>query len=387
MSSLCLLCVLGVVFPTVALGETHLALVLKAQPDQLPSAARLMRGGDPELEDSYSLLSHHPRVVGRPPTMLQVSVELDRAKRDSPPEIPQLSLVSSLLRRTRSGDSMLVIFVLVGVPLVVAVFCMLYMVRGDGKPAGLLDGAASRQRSPGGSRDTAMGTQASLAPHETTAPVLGSAHHVPSGQHHSSRPVLVRCDSVSSSASAMPVQQANDVGTLCPALIVPKPSGVTLIISGELLPVKQEVVVNIAAVDVTTETILRLLISETGTHSAILLESVLKLPIAIMETPKDKEDRRVLVRRDMDPTHPPFAIIQADTGCFSATRASGEHLLSVMFDNRNHRANVVGADGKLLASVETKSDSLMRDQRVVNISQNADAALVICSIVACVKLS
>lgn len=395
---LCLTCCLHAIFGAVALHGTQASAGSRSDASSSSNASKIAvdvqaRVGL-EREDSQDLLSlsNGPRgTLARPATMFQVSADLDQAGAAS-------------LDRTRSGGSVssnstLVIFALVAIPLIVSVFCLLCLAPRDGKAPLVPEAAGFRSQSHGNAGRESRSSEVTQA---VPAATLGLPPY-----HSSAAHPLVRCDSASSTASFRagfsPGQMSCDVGMLCPALIVPKAAGVTLSLTGDLDPFQQEVVLSVASVDVTTETILRLMISETGRDSGILLESVLKLPIAIMETgaavaprgesKRPAEQRMVLVRRDMDPTRAPYAVVRAEAPtCFVVTRGTldgrpGEQLLSVLQDSRNSRANIVGVDGTLIASMQIKSDPTSRVQRIIHVAQNADAALVLCAVVASVKLS
>jgi len=345
-----------------------------------------------EGEDSRDLVSlrHQPRgALSRPPSMIQVSAGLDQAH-------------GPALEDTRSDASAAVgsapvIFALVAVPLIVAAFCLLCAAPRDTMPPLKPEVASFRSKS-----HSSLGREPVLSPEEPQLATLG----LPPYQSVTPHP-FVRCDSSSSTASyrpgLAPGHMSCDVGMLCPALVVPHPAGVTLNLTGDLDAFQQEVVLNVAKVDVTTELLLRLLISETGRDSGILVESVLKLPIAILETgaavaPRGErrpppEQRMVVIRRDMDPTRAPYAVVRAQAPtCFVVTRGTldggpGEPLLSVLQDTRNSRSNVVAADGKLLASVEVRGVSPTQGaQRIIIVAQHADAALILCAVIASVKL-
>lgn len=399
----CLLCLsfcLYLISGVVALHGTQASGGSRADIGSDSNASRLavdvQDSVGPEREDSHDLLSlsHRPRrTLSDNTAMLQVFVDINQAGAVSRDGVRSGSSVSS--------SSTLVILALVGFPLMVSVLCLFCAAPRDGKAPLMPEAAGLRSQSHGNTgRDPRRGSEVSQAVPVAT---LG----LPPYQSAASHP-FVRCDSVSSTAShqagILPSSHMTcDVGMLCPALIVPNAAGVTLSITGSLDAFQQELVLSVASVDVTTETILRLMVSETGRDSGILLESVLKIPIAIMETGaavgpsgesrRPPEHRAVVIRRDMDPTRAPYAIIRAEAStCFVVTRGTqdgspGEQLLSVLQDSRNSCANVVGADGKLIASVQIKKDSTSRVQRIIHVAQNADAALVLCAVVASVKLS
>lgn len=318
--------------------------------------------------------------------------------------------------QNNDGNAIIAVVVMVGLPLLLGVACVLLVPQKGASPRNEDHARSSLKAS--GTRDlrslgvpaTAESMQApSRAPtlsRLSMNQVAGPASAAWDPMSMSGRSfILPRTDSLSSNASLPPSVHRTvcESGALCQALVVPKAAGVTLGVEGDLLPCQQETVVDITMKDSTNnESILRLLISETGKDRGMLLESVLKLPIAILDTgaavaptgAAPADSRQVLIRRDMDPSRAPFAVVRVEQGAqrvFKATRgtingAEGEPLLSVLVDMGGLRGNIVSAEGKLVASMETRSEPGGRTQRFLNICQGADTALVLCVVFAAIKL-
>lgn len=407
-------CLAAILPQATCLHGTHSAMVVgpngpeavsgevSAAPDSLLVTDLSLAAEIQRMRNLSEHLSEPPphRVDSGDHSMLQMSVEVQR---ETAPPVINFAEVSLQLR-SRDGDAVLAIFVMVGVPCLLGIGCLLLAPR-DGKSSW--------------SEDPTVQTNPSL---RSAAPPLGSAEAMLPGSRAPSVPVLSagaswdpaaalaksnmqRSDSMSSAASERPagLKMNIETGTLCQSLVVPKASGVTLGLDGELLPCQQETMVEITMKDSTSnEGLLRLLVSETGKDSGMLLESVLKLPIAILDTsnavsrrglPPPAENRRVLIRRDMDPARAPFAVVRSDGAArvFKATRGTmnggaGEPLISVLVDMGGLRANIVNAEGRLIASMESRQEPSGKSQRFLNICHGADAALVLCVVFSAIKL-
>jgi len=349
--------------------------------------------------------------AAREHVLLQTAAAVGRAASAAAPAVNLAELGAQL--GSSDSDAIIAVLLMVGLPLALGIAC-LFLVPRDGlredNATSLLKGAASMPAT----AETMSPGPGSRAPTRrlsniSSAPVGNDPTSTSGDQPAVSTRIfnLPRSDSLSSNASLPETIHKTicETGTLCQSLVVPKATGVTLGVEGDLLPCQQETVCDITMKDSTNnEGLLRLLVSETGKDRGMLLESVLKLPIAIIDTnaavapagasPPSGESRHVLIRRDMDPTRAPFAVVRAEPGAqrvFKATRGTlgggeGEHLLSVLIDKGGLRGNIVSAEGKLVASMETRTEPGGRTERFLNICQGADSALVLCVVFASVKL-
>lgn len=359
-------------------------------------------GGVQDTSSTQIAASERPEAAAggllREHSMLQTSAALEAA---GPPAMSFAELQVQL--RNSDSDAIIAVVVVVGLPLVLCIAC-LFLVPRDGRSPRSEDNQRVSLKNavgvPMGGPSSEVFLRGSRAPTQRLSDI-SLAQHVGNAEQSNRNFNLPRSDSLSSNASLPPSIQRSisESGTLCQSLIVPKAQGVTLGVEGDLLPGQQETVLEITMKDSTNnEGLLRLLISETGKDRGMLLESVLKLPIAILDTnaaaaQTGAESRQVLIRRDMDPTRAPFAVVRRGQGAqnvFRVTRGTlgggeGEPLLSVLIDMGGLRGNIVSPEGKLVASMETRSEA-GRTQRFLNICQGADAALVLCVVFAAIKL-
>lgn len=192
---------------------------------------------------------------------------------------------------------------------------------------------------------------------------------------------------------------SNGDDVLCPALIVPQREGVMLMINGAILPHQQEEVLEVNKLDHEQGVIVRVFISESGRDSGILLESVLRFPIAFVNTASavsskglrpPTENRHVSISRASpigggEPNAAPFAIIANEGGQFVVRRGyeGGEVLHSVSMQGRS--GQVVDAGGRKIATIDSPSG--LGKSMTVHVSANVDAGMILCSVIAAAKLS
>lgn len=194
--------------------------------------------------------------------------------------------------------------------------------------------------------------------------------------------------------------RGSDSDVLCPALIVQQTEGVTLLINGAILPYQQEEVLEVNKIDHEKGVIVRVFISESGRDSGILLESVLRFPIAFINTSNavnakgmrsPVENRHVSISRASpigggEPSASTFAVVHREpSGKFIVRRgasASGPVLQYVTLSGR--AGSVQDASGRQMASVESPHGPGV--SLTIHVVAGVDAGMCLCSVIAAAKL-
>jgi len=196
-----------------------------------------------------------------------------------------------------------------------------------------------------------------------------------------------------------------DSDILCAALVVQQDTGVMLAINGLLRPEPQEEVLEIVQVENQSTAIVRIFVSESGPDRGILLESSLLFPIAFLDTSRCSEShssgaRRVSISRAapgaVDPNNPaPFAIVEEgrDGTTVYRGRQDGsrgrlmQKVTVIQQPGGGHCLAIKDARGADIARVEPRHRSDGVPSLVLHIVQGEDSGLVVCSVIATVKLT
>lgn len=221
-----------------------------------------------------------------------------------------------------------------------------------------------------------------------------------------SYPYLNQKRAVSSSSVASRMSGSSGVNengnseVLCLALLVQQQDGVRVECNGVISSEKQEGILDVITAG---RTIMRILFSEFGLDSGILVESMMRSPIAFMNTTKAwssddlSNDRRVLICRSLPASGgtsgtDPFAVVMPDpspmqTKClnFQVRRGvTGPLMAHVRLQPNDMR--VTSGEGLLLASLDGRLIGTSLEQVRMHIQPNVDASLVVCVLLAAVKL-
>lgn len=198
------------------------------------------------------------------------------------------------------------------------------------------------------------------------------------------------------------MQQLDD-RVICQALVVVAVDGIKLAIVGKILPGPQEETLYVRkAVDNDTEPIMRIFMSEEGVDKGILIESSLQYPICLFDTshariPPPGRACVSVSRADpvaLDPKAAPFAVIErsgqsvvrAYRGTVSGLDDSRELLMTLREDPSGVCASIYDAHEHLVANTEGDSQGGPRPQTLLRIGNGVDSGLVICLVIAAVKL-
>jgi len=185
---------------------------------------------------------------------------------------------------------------------------------------------------------------------------------------------------------------------LCPALIVQQQEGVKIECNGSVSADKQEGILDVSAAG---RIIMRVLFSEFGLDSGILVESMMRAPIAFLNTTKawaseeSSNDRRVHICRSLPAAAPalgtdPFAVVMPDPdplqkNCFQVRRGFTGPLLARVRLQANAMC-VTSGEGLLMASLDARMKGTSLEQLRMHIQPNVDASLVVCFMLASMKL-
>mmetsp|Transcript_116795 Transcript_116795/g.341979 ORF Transcript_116795/g.341979 Transcript_116795/m.341979 type:complete len:418 (-) Transcript_116795:34-1287(-) len=327
--------------------------------------------------------------------------------------------------QTAMGSAVfLVVFLVIFVPVAIGVVFLVFMCmetkgsaraaslgHGEGSKSPLLDpveepqGRQPKPTGPASGSDnlSCRGSLSSFSRHSSRARSGHSRSHVENGPR-SSRGDTTDNESLSSSSSGS--------GILCPELIVREVQGVTLLINGEFEPHQQEEAIEVSKTDISGEVIVRAFLSETGKDRGVLLESAWRFPIAFLDTSaaagavdgaaastKPRSERKVMISRasalssrSQYPNDSYFAVVKAlNATAVVMTRGSepcGPVLLTVHTRVGSSNLAVADAAGKLVASLEPRRNaSAGQDpQHVLHVEHATDVAMVLCAVIATVKL-
>lgn len=252
----------------------------------------------------------------------------------------------------------------------------------------------------GGAEHIPPSTQSSIVSGSTTSNGLS----YPYGQNHPGS-----TNSVSSRISTSSAASGNS-DVLCLALVVQQADGVKVDFNGSIKSDKQEGVFDVSTAG---RTIMKVLFSEFGSDSGILVESVMKAPIAFLNTKKaqsegpqygkefvDRQsasipDRRVLICRSLAaPSAEPYAVVIPDPSskmCFQVKRGSTNGALLATVRLEGQQMNMVSGDGQPMATLHGNLAQGAHgppsvDQLSMNVHPHFDASLVLCSAIASIKL-
>jgi len=212
------------------------------------------------------------------------------------------------------------------------------------------------------------------------------------------------------SADDQPFLGVEFSGSLCPELTVPaslKTEATFFIQGAELTPLAQEVKIDVCRETANRESLLHLIVSESGRDKGILLETALEHSIAFLRTASAVRDhqgnsagpqRFVKICRaafDGGPYAPAFAVVMGQQegdmrtdqhfvmwGC-TPTGERGPAILQI-YRVSESQLNAVDAQGVLIATMDERKT---RDYRALRVGHGVDLALVMCAMTAAIKLS
>mmetsp|Transcript_76232 Transcript_76232/g.143653 ORF Transcript_76232/g.143653 Transcript_76232/m.143653 type:complete len:389 (+) Transcript_76232:62-1228(+) len=184
---------------------------------------------------------------------------------------------------------------------------------------------------------------------------------------------------------------------LCAAHVVRHPDGLTLAVGGLIAPRCQEEALEVLKVNQKNEVTMRILLSEGGEDSGILIESADNLPIGFLNTSlainaagqESRDGSREVTICRASPGCSPFAVVQADPfrpEHYIVRRGSRNGPLVHSIRLASPDRKVVNAEGVLTALLDARISKDGCQQLSLQINPDVDASLVLCSVLAAIKL-
>lgn len=206
--------------------------------------------------------------------------------------------------------------------------------------------------------------------------------------------------------SATPSTDRTSSDVLDPAHVVRHPDGLTLAVGGLITPGRQDQVLDVVKVGHKNEVTMRILLSETGEENGTLLESADNVPIGFLSTGLAQPElstgpaisregqeppsasREVTICRT-SPECPPHAVVVPDAANdrqFKVHRGSRDGPIIHTVQLSAPDMKVVNADGVLMALVDAHISKDGCQRLSLQINPDVDASLVLCMVLASIKL-
>lgn len=213
-------------------------------------------------------------------------------------------------------------------------------------------------------------------------------------------------DGQDSNAQGTTRSDLSPYSSLCPGLVVRQPGGITLAMTGLIAPYRQSEVIEFKRFEGTKDTVARAIISESSDGGGVILESALRLPIVFLHTEhavgardgSPPSNRYITVSRAVEQVGAGnehtrlFSTIQADgsgEGVIMWQGAASDKvvLLAVRIHGDGRVANIVDANGRLLATTEAREhEPGSRPMRWLHVASGVDTTIILIALIASFKL-